>query len=145
MQRCLAAFAAFVVFGVLPAAVADETMNILVNQSQIVRLSRDAGVVMIANPEIADVAIESPRLVFVLGRNPGETNLKIVDVDGKSMVSADVIVRPNAERHVTVNRGPEEITYSCVPRCARVKTPWVEGDSKSGGGSAGGGAEGGAS
>ena len=135
MQRCLAAIAAFVIFGVLPAAVAAETMNILVNKSHIVRLSRDAGVVMIANPEIADVAIESPRLVFVLGRNPGETNLKILDVGGKSMVSADVIVRPNAERHVTVNRGSEEITYSCVPRCARVETPWVDGGGSTGSGS----------
>ncbi len=136
MQRCLAAIAAFAAFafiGVLPAAA--ETMTIAVNKSQIVRLPHDAGVVMIANPEIADVAIESPRLVFVLGRGPGVTSLTILDDDGKTMVRTDVIVVPNSQGYVTMHRATDEITFLCAPRCAEVETPGAGGVSgKSSGG-----------
>ena len=125
MQRCLAAFAAFAAFaftGALPAAAA-ETMTVAVDKSQMVRLARDAGVVMIANPEIADVAIESPRLVFVLGRGPGVTSLSILDNDGKAMVRSDVIVVPNSEGFVTMHRATAEFTFICAPRCTQVETP----------------------
>ena len=134
MPRCLAAIAAFAFIGALPAAAA-ETMTIAVDKSRMVRLSHDAGVVMIANPEIADVAIESPRLVFVLGRAPGVTSLSILDDDGKTMVRSDVIVVPNSEGYVTMHRATTEFTFICVPRCAQVETP--------GGGANGGGGGGG--
>ncbi len=134
MQRCLAAIAAFAFIGALPAAAA-ETMTVVIGKSQMVRLAHDAGVVMIANPEIADVAIESPRLVFVLGRGPGVTNLTIFDHDGKLMVRTDVIVVPNSEGYVTMHRATDEITFLCAPRCAEVETPGAGGASgKSGGG-----------
>ncbi len=133
MQRSLAAFAAFAFIGAVPAAAA-ETMTVVIDKSQMVRLARDAAVVMIANPEVADVAIESPRLVFVLGRGPGVTSLSILDDDGKTMVRTDVIVVPNSQGYVTMHRATAEFTFLCVPRCAAVETPGGGASGKSGGG-----------
>ena len=132
MQRCLAAIAAIAFIGALPAAAA-ETMTIAVDKSHMVRLSHDAGVVMIANPEIADVAIDSPRLVFVLGKSPGVTSLNILDDDGKVLVRSDVIVVPNSDGYVTVHRATTEFTFLCAPRCAAVETPGGGASGKSGG------------
>ena len=133
MQRSLAAIAAVVFIGAMPAAAA-ETMTVVIDKSQMVRLARDAAVVMIANPEVADVAIESPRLVFVLGRGPGVTSLSILDDDGKTMVRTDVIVVPNSQGYVTMHRATAEFTFLCAPRCAQVETPGVGASGKSGGG-----------
>ncbi len=133
MQRSLAAIAAVAFIGAVPAAAA-ETMTVVIDKSQMVRLARDAAVVMIANPEVADVAIESPRLVFVLGRGPGVTSLSILDDDGKTMVRTDVIVVPNSQGYVTMHRATAEFTFLCAPRCAQVETPGVGASGKSGGG-----------
>lgn len=136
MRRHLAAIAVFALFGTLPAAAA-EIMNVIVDKAQIVRLNRDAGVVMIANPNIADVVIESPRLIFVLGRNPGETNLYVLDGNGRQLLYKDLVVLANPERHVTVHRATKEVTFSCAPRCAQVVTPGAA-DAEQADGTAGG-------
>ena len=130
MRRHLAAFTVLSLFATLPAAAhettsaADRTsISIAVSKANVVRLQRDAGVVLVAKPEIADVAIESPRLIFVIGRNVGETNLYVFDGNGREMVNADVVVIANPERHVTVHRAIKEHTFICAPRCAQVVTP----------------------
>lgn len=121
MRRYLAAIAVFALFGTLPAAA--EVMNVLVDKTHVLHLNRDASVVMIANPNIADVAVESPRLVFVIGRNPGETNLHILDSNGRELLYMDLVVQANPERYVTVHRGTREHTFSCAPRCLQIVTP----------------------
>ena len=135
MRRYLAAIAVFALFGTLPAAA--EVMNVFVDKTHVLHLNRDASVVMIANPNIADVAVESPRLIFVIGRNPGETNLHILDGNGRQLLHKDLVVLANPERHVTVHRATEEVTFSCAPRCAQVVTPGAA-DAKKAGGAAGG-------
>ena len=76
----------------LPANAEENTITLAINKAHLIQLDKDANVVLIANPEIADVAVESPRLVFLLGKSPGETSLFILDVDGNELVRAEVIV-----------------------------------------------------
>ena len=133
--RRLAAIAGILMFGVLPVNAA-EPLTVTVDQAYLLRLQRDADVVMIANPRIADVVVESARMIFVLGLQPGETNLYILDGNGTAIIQSAVFVVPNDERQVTVNRASEdeEATYSCTPRCASVPTPaGVESQSAGGG------------
>ena len=61
------------------------------NQAEIVRLETDAQIVHVANPAIADVVVESPRLLFVVGRAPGQTGLFILDANGKEVINADLV------------------------------------------------------
>ena len=54
---------------------ATDTIKVLVNKARMMRLDGNAEVVLIANPEIADVVIDSPDLIFLLGVETGETSL----------------------------------------------------------------------
>ena len=113
----------FLMLGASPA-VAGEALSVAVNTVDVINLERDADIVLIANPTIADVAVESERLIFLFGLEPGETNILILDATGKKILSLPVVVEPNLERQVTINRANvnEEATYTCAPRCAAIET-----------------------
>ena len=127
-RRRLAAVAGLMLLATLPA-VAAEPVIVTVHQATLLRLQRPAEVVLIANPTIADVVVESPQTIFVLGLEPGETSLHILDGRGNEILQSAVVVVPTAERTVTVYRANnlEEATYSCAPRCAAVGTAVGEG------------------
>ena len=129
----------FLMLGALPA-MAGEVLSVAVNTVEVIKLERDADIVLIANPTVADVAVESERLIFLFGLEPGETNILILDAEGDKILSLPVVVVPNLERQVTINRANvnEEATYSCAPRCAGVATPAGTGSSAQGTGSSAG-------
>lgn len=115
-----AAFCAAVMLTVGGASWAASPVSVEVGKSRVMRINGDASVIMIGEPTIADVIVERNGLVFLLGRQPGETNLFILDQDGNTVLSTDVVVVPVEPRHVTVNRGTGEATVTCNPRCAPV-------------------------
>ena len=121
------ALAAMTVVAVVGSAAA-ERLRVELDKAVLLRLEKDADVVFVANPSVADVTVESPRTLFVLGLAPGETSLRILDADGKDVLATTIVVVPIEERTVTVSRntpggGADELTYSCDPRCAQVRTP----------------------
>ncbi len=122
IRRCCAIGGACLLW-LAPVAMAGETIQVVVDKAEVLRLAVDASTILTANPEIIDVAVESPQLILLLGKRPGETNLIVLDSKGKAILDADVVVVPNLERHVTVYRNTEESTLSCAPRCASVPTP----------------------
>src|SRR5579863_2797829 len=61
---------------------ATRALTLDVNKSRIIRLSRPARDVLVANPAIADIALRSPDTAFVVGRKVGETNVYFFDADG---------------------------------------------------------------
>jgi pilus assembly protein CpaC len=75
-----------------------DTIRVELNEGTLVRLDRPAASVFIANPEIADVAIKSPRLVYVFGKAPGETTLYAVDDNEEVLVNASLSVTHNLSR-----------------------------------------------
>ena len=94
-----------------------------VGKAQLVRLSATPNVIMLGNPAVADVVVEDDGLLFLLGQEPGETNMLVLDQAGKVIISAAVVVGPMKKRRVTVDRGQETFTLSCNPRCVPVATP----------------------
>ena len=113
---------------------ATETIKVLVNKARMMRLDGNAEVVLIANPEIADVVIDSPDLIFLLGVETGETSLLILDANQNELLNANVLViasegkstasvqptKPKKEENVIevkVLRRGEQTTLSCKPRC----------------------------
>ena len=105
------------------AAFAAEVVDVTVDMGTLLRLDTNAKVVLVAEPGIADAVIESPRLIFILGRRPGETNLFVLDRAGREIMNVDVVVRADKPSHVSVQRSNREATLSCAPRCASVETP----------------------
>lgn len=96
----------------------DPIFQIDLNKTQILRLPEAAGSVVIGNPAIADVMLQSPTMILVIGRGFGETNLMVLDRNGDTVVDANVqvtsITPSNGVR--LFNRGSRE-TYSCSPYC----------------------------
>jgi pilus assembly protein CpaC len=100
----MAALAALAVGAVMPAsaqeqvAVTGAKIQIERNEGTLLRIDQPAASVFVANPEIADVAVKSPRLIYVLGKKPGETTLYVVDENEKVLLSSTVVVAHNLSR-----------------------------------------------
>lgn len=97
-----------------------DTLHVEVDKAHLIQLDENAATVMIADPNIADVAVESPRLVFVIGRAVGETSLFILDADGKPMVDATIVVDERADL-VEAEPDTPAPSYSAAPAAAKPK------------------------
>jgi len=101
-------------------AAAAELLTVAENTSRLLRLGGPAETVLLADPAVADVVVESPTLIFVLGRAAGETNLILLDADHQVIADYDLIVVPQEIRHVRVHRNTDgRETLSCDPACTR--------------------------
>lgn len=67
-------------------------------QGRLIRLSGPASTVFVAEPEVADVQVKSPRLVYVFAKKPGETSLYAVDSSDRVLVNAHIQVNHNLGR-----------------------------------------------
>lgn len=90
------------------------------NGAAVIDLESEAGAVTVANPDIADVTPLGGKRLIVLGRAVGQTDLLIYDRAGVRLLSTALVVTPQRERTVVVNRGVEENTLICAPLCAAV-------------------------
>src|SRR5690242_15191167 len=64
----------------------------------LIRLPRPAGTVFIANPDVADVQIKSPSLIYLNAKAPGETVLYAVDAEDRVLLNAPVKVEHDLGR-----------------------------------------------
>ena len=90
MVMAVAAPPATAQMSVVPPA--DPTMQIEVNKGRVIRLPRPVATVFIADPEIADVQVKSPTLVYVIGKKPGETTLYAADANETMLASVEIHV-----------------------------------------------------
>jgi len=70
--------------------------------------------VYVGNSSIADVNMIDPRHAFVLGKVPGITNIVALDHDGDQVSNMHVNVMAREAATVTLQRGSNRLTYSCV-------------------------------
>ena len=73
---------------------------ILLEESKgaLIRLARPAHTVFVANPDIADIQVKSARLIYLLGKAPGETTLIAVDKNERVLTNRPVKVTHNLTR-----------------------------------------------
>lgn len=76
----------------------DPQISIEINKGKLVRLKKPATSVIIADPEIADIQVISPSLVYVNGRAVGETTIFAVDNDDFEILNAVVNVTHNLSK-----------------------------------------------
>jgi pilus assembly protein CpaC len=69
-----------------------------VNKGTLIRLSAPAATVFIANPDIADVQVKSPTLIYVSAKAPGETVLYAVDASDSVLLNSPVRVEHDLSR-----------------------------------------------
>lgn len=75
-----------------------QVLTVELNEGQLVRLSKRAASIFVANPNVADVSIKSDRLVYVFGTGVGETTLYAVDGRDNIVANLAVVVTHNVSR-----------------------------------------------
>src|SRR3569623_1806447 len=117
---CVLAAAAVLV---LPAAsradgIADG-IAVNVDQAKLVKLPGKVATIVIGNPLIADVTLQPGGMVVVTGKGYGATNFIALDRTGEVLIDRQIQVEGPSDRLVTVYRGIERESYSCMPICQR--------------------------
>ena len=97
-----------------------DTIAVNVDQAKLVRLPGKVATIVVGNPMIADIAIQSGGLVVVTGKGFGATNLIALDRSGTVLMERSIVVSgPRGRDTVQVYRGVQRETYSCTPSCER--------------------------
>lgn len=62
------------------------------NQAVVVELDRDVRDVVVANPQIADAVVKTPRRIFLMSLKAGETNALLLDAQGIQIANLQILV-----------------------------------------------------
>jgi Flp pilus assembly secretin CpaC len=99
---------------------AAETLDVVLDQAALMKLPDKVSTIVIGNPMIADIAIQSGGLAIVTGKGFGSTNLIALDRSGAVLMERSIVVSgPSGRDAVQVYRGVQRETYSCTPNCER--------------------------
>lgn len=93
------------------------TLEVVMNQAKIVKLSSPADTIVIGNPLIADASVQDATTVVLTGKGFGVTNLVVLDAQGNPIVDEQVVVSRQDTDTVRVYRRADVQTLSCTPRC----------------------------
>ncbi len=123
-----AATVGMVIAMTMPAeAVEADPMVVFVDHATVLRLAKPAMRVIVGNPAIADVNVDSPKLISIFGKSVGETNLIVLGAADQTLLSRPVIVTGQPDHAVAVHApgkdGPTSRLYSCVDgRCSQLRS-----------------------
>jgi Flp pilus assembly secretin CpaC len=120
----LASAAAFVCAAVVStAAVANDTITIMLDRATVIRAPEKTAMVVIGNPSIADVSVQKNGVMVLTGKGFGETNMLALDEQGKLLSETWLRVqRLERNNSLVVSRAGETETYSCSPDCQPTAT-----------------------
>ncbi len=99
-------------------AMADEMIVVHLDEARIIKLPDRTTTVVIGNPLIADISVQSGGLAVLTGKSYGATNVIIMDKGGAVLAEHDVEVQGSDDKIVVVYRGGARETYSCTPECS---------------------------
>ena len=107
------------VFPLNPSYANDNSIVVALDKVEVVNTEREASVVQIGNPEIADINVASTTTILVLGISLGETNLLLIDDKGKIIQDLNVVVVREVDQNlITVHQGPSTTrSLRCDPTC----------------------------
>ena len=111
--------AALVLAAVAAPARAEESIVVQLDQARVMKLPERAATLVIGDPLIADVSIQPGGLAVVTGKGYGATNFIAMDRSGEVLVDRVIEVAGPTDQLVTIYRGVERETYSCMPVCQR--------------------------
>jgi hypothetical protein len=96
-----------------------DAIAVNVDQARLVKLPSRVATIVVGNPLIADVTLQTGGILVVTGKGYGATNFIAMDRTGEVLVDRQIQVEGPTEELVTVYRGVERETYSCKPTCQR--------------------------
>lgn len=92
-------------------------VTVILDQAKLVKLPERAATIVVGNPLIADVSIQSGGMIVITGKGYGMTNMVALDRSGATLVEKGILVTPPVAETVVVYRGVDKETYSCAPDC----------------------------
>ena len=87
------------------------------DQSQLLRLPRPVAEIIIGNPSIAEVTVQSPDMLIITGKTFGITNVIILDADRNIIQDQRVLVMRDEVRSLQLMKGTKRESYNCAPQC----------------------------
>jgi hypothetical protein len=109
-----------------PAAVMAEpsvdAIAVNVDQAKLVKLPTRVATIVVGNPLIADVTLQTGGILVVTGKGYGATNFIAMDRAGEVLVDRVIQVEGPTDQLVTIYRGIDRESYSCMPICQRRAT-----------------------
>jgi hypothetical protein len=99
-----------------------DAISVSVDQAKLVKLPTRVATIVVGNPLIADVTLQNGNIVVVTGKGYGATNFIAMDRTGEILVDRLIQVEGPTDQLVTVYRGIDRETYSCMPVCQRRAT-----------------------
>lgn len=117
-----AALATVVALGGLLAAAPAKAEDFMVqyDQAKLLRLPEPGETVIVGNPSIADVQLQSNQLLVITGKTFGVTNLIVLNTAGNIILSQRLMVKADDQKVVSVSRGGATSTFNCAPKCEPV-------------------------
>ena len=92
------------------------TITVVLDQAQVLKVPDGVATLIVGNPLIADISIQSGGLIVVTGKGYGVTNLVALDRGGQ-VLTQKVIQVQGPRDNLVVYRGVERESYSCTPKC----------------------------
>lgn len=80
-------------------------MTLETGQGRILRFDQDVASVFVANPDIADVQVVSPGVIYLFGKQAGDTNLIALGADERSQASLRLQIRDGDNQAAQALRG----------------------------------------
>jgi hypothetical protein len=96
-----------------------DIITVNVDQAKLLRLPTRVATIVVGNPLIADVALQTGGVIVVTGKGYGATNFIAMDRSGEILLDRVIQVEGPTDQLVTVYRGVERESYSCLPMCQR--------------------------
>jgi len=96
-----------------------DSIAVNVDQAKLVKLPGKVATIVVGNPMIADVTLQPGGIIVVTGKGYGATNFIALDRAGEVLVDRVIQVEGPSEQLVTVYRGVQRESYSCMPICQR--------------------------
>ena len=101
------------------AETAPDAIAVNVDQAKLVKLPARVATIVVGNPLIADVSLQAGGIIVVTGKGYGATNFIAMDRGGEVLVDRVIQVEGPTDQLVTVYRGVDRESYSCMPICQR--------------------------
>ncbi len=76
----------------------DSTTTLFAGKGTFIRVGRPASAVFVADPNIADVEIKFPQMIYVYAKRPGDTTVHVLDEDGKTILNETIKVFLNIDQ-----------------------------------------------
>src|ERR1700755_3121011 len=97
----------------------DDKIPVYVDQAKLIKIPAKAATLIVGNPLIADVSLQSGGIVVVTGKGYGATNFIAMDRAGEILSDRVIQVEGPTDKVVTIYRGVDRESYSCMPVCQK--------------------------